>query len=103
MKRTAAMILVSFLMATPSLAQVTVEGHPACEKKKWFLEIHELIIKKKKRKFRNYFDTGKCIILRGGKKVEVTEKPGFFGKTTEFVFDGKKYWTDNKGIDFTIK
>jgi hypothetical protein len=93
----ALMLFSSQIIAMPA---VTKGGHVACLKKEWLNDMVSFVVAKDKGSFQAYVDSGKCLILKAGLRVTVTESPGMFGGTAGFVFKGMKFWTVREGLEY---
>ncbi|VAX15921.1 hypothetical protein MNBD_NITROSPINAE02-1289 [hydrothermal vent metagenome] len=48
--------------------------------------------------FKNYINNKKCVFIKGGLKVTITEPPGIFGRFVGFKYKGKEYWAFKDSI-----
>lgn len=78
--------------------QSTKEDHIACVKKKWIKDMQKFMETKNKQRFRNYINNQKCLFVKGGLKVTITEYPGIFGRFVGFEYNGKKFWAFKDSI-----
>ena len=94
--------IVLLLISTQSIAfsGVSTGGHTACFKKSWYKEAVSFVVAGDMDSFESYFDTKKCLSLKEGIKVTITESPGIFGGTTGFVFRGVKLWTAREAFEY---
>lgn len=84
-----------------ALGSATTEGgHIACVKKEWFEDIMSFIVAEDKSSVQAYLDANKCIILKKGLKVTITESPGVFGTKVGFVISGIKLWSVREALDY---
>lgn len=83
-----------------AFSAVTKDGYVACLKKEWLEDVVSFVSAKDKASFQSYIDSQKCIAIKGGLRVTVTESPGMFGRTAEFVYKGVKLWTIREGLDY---
>lgn len=81
-------------------AATTNSGYPACLKKEWLDDLVQFSISKDNNSWKAYMNSGKCLMMKGGLKVTVTESPGVFGGTTGFIFEGTKAWTLREAINY---
>ena len=84
-----------------ALGSATTEGgHIACVKKEWFADIMKFIVAEDKASVQAYLDANKCIILKKGLKVTITESPGAFGTKVGFAISGIKLWSVREALDY---
>jgi hypothetical protein len=83
-----------------AMSGVSKGGHTACLKKEWLDDIISFVVAKDMDSFQAYLDSQKCIVLKEGLRVTITESPGFLGGTTGFVFRGIKLWTVREAFDY---
>lgn len=83
-----------------ALSGTTNGGHAACLKKEWLDDFVSFAVAKVTGSIQAYLDSKKCIILKKGLSVTVTESPGMFGGTTGFVFQGIKLWTVREALEY---
>jgi hypothetical protein len=92
------MIVVS--MQEQAMSATTKGGHAACLKKEWYDNMVSFVVAKDKASFQTYVDSKKCIILKKGLHVTVTESPGMFGGTAGFIFQGVNFWTARGALEY---
>ena len=63
-------------------------------------DVISFIVAKDMDSFQAYLDSKKCIVLKKGLKVTITESPGVFGGTAGFVFKGIKLWTVREAFNY---
>jgi hypothetical protein len=78
----------------------TKDGYIACQKKEWLDDVTAFISQKDHASLQAYLDAKKCLIMKGGLRVTVTEWPGILRGTTGFIYQGIKFWTYREGIDY---
>jgi len=83
-----------------ALSAISKGGHTACLKKEWLNDIMSFSIAKDYDSLQAYLDSQKCIVLKKGLRVTITESPGMLGGTTGFVFKGIKLWTVREAFDY---
>lgn len=93
-------IFIIFSSQAHAISATTNDGHAACFKKEWLDDVVNFIIAKDMGSFQAYLDSKKCIILKKGLRVTVTESPGMFGSKAGFVFNGVKLWTVREGLSY---
>lgn len=93
----ALMLFSSQLVAMPG---VTKGGHVACQKKEWLDDMIKFVVAEDMASFKAYVDSGKCLVLKAGLRVTVTDPPGIFGGTAGFTFQGIKFWTVREGLEY---
>lgn len=94
------LILLAAGVTYAALPAVTNQGCIACLKKEWLNELVSFTLTKDQDSFKAYIAGKKCIALREGLKVTVTEVPGFFNTHAGFVFQGVKFWTIREALNF---
>ena len=80
-------------------AATTNSGYPACLKKEWLDDLMQFTLSKDESSWKAYMKSGKCLMMKAGLKVTITESPGMFGGTTGFIFEGTKAWTLREAIN----
>lgn len=105
MKKKLCTILLLCLLTSPSFAMVgiTKENYVACLKKQWIEDIVSFLTTLDEGSFNAYIDTKKCIMMKPGLRVTVTEWPGMFGSYAEFIFEGTRFWTVRKGLEYAVE
>jgi len=83
-----------------AMSGITTGGHAVCLKKEWLDDVTSFVVAKDIDSFQAYLDSNKCIILKKGLRVTITESPGMFGGTAGFVFKGIKMWTYREGLEY---
>jgi hypothetical protein len=96
------LVLIIVLISTQAdaLSGITKGGHVACLRKEWLNDVISFVVAKDMASFQAYLDSNKCIILKKGLRVTVTESPGMFGGTTGFVAQGIKFWTVREALEY---
>lgn len=96
------LIIALLVISIPAYALPATSngGHAACLKKVWLDDLINFIVSKDKDSFQAYIDTKKCVTLKSGLKVTVTESPGMFAGTTGFIFKGTKFWTVREAFEY---
>lgn len=106
MKKIILTIMLYSIMPVQAVAAmgsaVTEGGHTACVKEQWFDDVMKFIVAGDKASFQAYLDSNKCVILKKGLKVTVTDSPGVFGTRVEFVYSGIKFWTVREALDYQL-
>ncbi len=77
---------------------MTKDEHVACYKKKWMEDMLDFIRTENRAKFTSYIQDRRCLFMRGGRKVELTDPPGIFGSLAGFKMGGVKYWTSKDSL-----
>jgi len=101
MKQIILAIVLGFLSTQAyALSGTTKGGHTACLKKQWLDDVISFVVAKDMDSFQAYLDSKKCIVLKEGLRVTVTDSPGMFGGTAGFVFKGIKLWTVREALEY---
>jgi len=82
-----------------AFSAVTKGQFPVCLKKEWLKDILSFLNAGDEDSFDAYQNTEKCIMLKKGLRVTVTEPPGMFGGTAGFVVKGLKFWTVREELE----
>lgn len=82
------------------MSGTTNDGYVACLSEALLDDVTKFVTANDKASLQAYLDSKKCIIIKGGLKVTVTESPGMFGGKTGFVFQGLKLWTYREAINY---
>jgi len=77
----------------------TTKDAVACLKAEWLNDLIKFSISKDEGSIEAYMGS-KCIFLKSGLKVTVTESPGMFGGTVGFAYKGIKFWTTRESLDY---
>jgi hypothetical protein len=90
------------LVAFPAWAMqgTTKDGHVACAQEQWLKDMVSFVSAGDKDSFSAYLSQNRCLVMKGGLRVTVTDSPGMFGGRTGFVFQGTKLWTVREGIEY---
>ena len=102
-KRLTIVLILGLLIAAGpvwGMSGTTNEGYVACHQEQWLRDMVSFVGAKDMDSFEAYIKQGRCLIMRGGMKVTVTDSPGMFGGRTGFVFQGAKMWTLREGINY---
>ena len=83
-----------------AMSGITTGGHAACLKEEWLDDVTSFVIAKDMDSFQAYLDSNKCVILKKGLRVTVTDSPGMFGGKAGFVFKGVKLWTYREALEY---
>jgi len=83
-----------------ALPGTTKGGYVACTTEKLLDDIVSFVTAKDKDSFEAYVNANKCIILKKGLNVTVTDSPGVFGSKAGFVFKGIKLWAQREALDY---
>lgn len=91
---------VALLWASSAHALVgtTVDGFAACFSKSDVEDLVKYSVAKDQASFNALLAAKRCIILKGGVTVTITESPGVFGTLTQFAIEAVKMWTVREGI-----
>lgn len=81
-----------------ALSAKTVEGYAACSKKEWLDDMSAFAARNDQAGFQAYLDAGKCVLLKSGLNVTVTQSPGLLGTQAEFDYKGTKFWTVREAL-----
>lgn len=102
MKKLAFLLAVGFIAGhAHAISGVTKGGHAACLSKEWFNDVVSFSVANDKGSFEAYVDSKKCVILKSGLRVTVTESPGMFGGTVGFVYQWIKFWTAREALEYS--
>ncbi|WP_430233285.1 hypothetical protein [Nitrosomonas communis] len=80
---------------------VTKGGHFACLKKEWLIDMLRFKESKRASDFQSYLDSKKCIILRKGIKVVISEFPSIMDNTVGLIYRRTRAWTTVDALDFS--
>jgi len=83
-----------------STKTTTKDEHVACYKEKWMEDMLDFIRTKNRAKFTSYIQDRRCLFMRGGREVELTDPPGLFGSLAGFKMGGVKYWTSKDSLHY---
>ena len=97
---TTALIILAITTPAYCMSGTTVGGQIACTQKGWYNDMVQFVAAEDKESFKNYINRKRCVILKKGLHVTVTDSPGMFGGTTGFVFHGYKFWTAREAITY---
>jgi len=50
--------------------------------------------------FDSYIKMKRCVVVKKGLRVTVTDPPGMFGGTAGFIFKGQKFWTGREALSY---
>ncbi|SFI76315.1 hypothetical protein [Nitrosomonas sp. Nm34] len=80
---------------------VTKGGHFACLKKEWLIDMLRFKESKRASDFQSYLKSKKCIILRKGIKVVISEFPSIMDNTVGLIYRRTRAWTTVEALDFS--
>ena len=101
MRKLIFLVVFGLISSQAHAMSATTKGvHTACLKKEWLDDVISFIVAKDMDSFQSYLDSKKCIVLKKGLKVTITEFPGMFGGTAGFVFKGIKLWTVREAFNY---
>lgn len=86
--------------AAIALPATTKEHSVACRTKSQIEDMTSFRAADDRASFNAYLNSGKCIVIKGGRKVTVTDSPGFMGGYAGFVYKGVKLWTTRGGLEY---
>jgi hypothetical protein len=78
----------------------TKGGYFACLKKEWLIDMLRFKESKRASDFQSYLDSNKCIILRKGIKVVISEFPSIMDNTVGLIYRRTRAWTTVDALDF---
>lgn len=95
-------IAASLLLASQSyaLSGVTREGYFACTSLTLLNQMLGFKQRNDTASFQANIDSRKCINLRKGRRVAITEAPGIYGSKVGFTLNRVKYWTVREALDY---
>ena len=83
-----------------AMSGTTKGGYTACLSEGLLDDFVSFAVAKDYSSIQAYLDTQKCIRLKEGLRVTVTESPGMFGGKTGFVIKGIKLWTVREALSY---
>jgi len=83
-----------------AMSGTTKSGYAACVSEEYLDDFISFAVAKDYGSIQAYLDTQKCIELKQGLRVTVTDSPGMFGGKTGFVIKGIKLWTVREGLQY---
>lgn len=83
-----------------ALSGVTREGYVACKSIAWLNEMLDFQRRNDTASIQAYLNSRKCISLRKGRRLAITEAPGIYGSKTGFTLNRVKYWTVREALDY---
>jgi len=83
-----------------ALPATSIGGHTACAQKVWLDDLISFVAAGDRGSFQAYIDSNKCIVLKKGLRVTITESPAMFGGTAGFVYNGIRLWTVREAFDY---
>jgi hypothetical protein len=83
-----------------AISNTTVGGHAACPTREWYDDLVAFMVAEDRESVNAYFTAERCIVLKPGLKVTVTEYPGMFGGSTQIVIKGVKLWTFREAVNY---
>lgn len=83
-----------------ALSGTTKGGHVACLTEEWLDDVISFVASDDLDSLQAYLDSNKCVVLKKGLRVTVTEPPSMFGGTAVFVFQGTKLWTIREALEY---
>ncbi len=92
--------IMTFSCIAYSMPAITTEGSVACLKEEWIKDMVSFVAAKDTVNFTIYIEQNKCIVMREGLTVTVTDSPGLLGRYTEFVYDGIKFFTYRDALEY---
>jgi hypothetical protein len=88
---------VSTAYAMPA---TTNPGYVACRTESQLDEFISFVVAKDQGSMNAYLNNRKCVSMKAGLKVTVTDSPGFLGGKAGFVFRGVKMWTVREALNY---
>ncbi len=83
-----------------ALPATTNANYVVCRSKQWLDDVIQFAISKDNASTQAYLNTQKCVMMKAGLRVTVTESPSMFGGTAQFVFQGVKFWTVREALNY---
>ncbi len=83
-----------------AMSATTKGGYAACVSEEYLDDFVSFAVAKDYGSIQSYLDTQKCIELKQGMRVTVTDSPGMFGGKVGFVINGIKLWTVREGLKY---
>lgn len=100
MKRWMMMALLLAPMAAHAMPAVTKGGNVACISEQWYKDMVAFVEAKDRQSFQRYIDMKRCVVVKEGLRVTVTDSPGMFGGITGFIFQGTRFWTAREALNY---
>ena len=94
----AAAILAS--SAASAQTAVTKEGYAACFSREWLDSFLTFVNAGDTGSMQAYLDQQRCISLRAGVTVTITDSPGVFGGVVGFTFQGVELFAPREALDY---
>lgn len=83
-----------------AMPAVTNGGHAACASEQWYKDMVAFVAAEDMQSFQAYIDMKRCVIVKEGLRVTVTQSPGMFGGIAGFVFRGTRFWTAREALNY---
>lgn len=93
-------LILSIAFPVAAVAIETNENYVACRSEHDLDLVVRAASSGDKASFSSLVDNRRCLIMKGGIKVTITEWPGMFGKKVQFMINGTTFWTPRAGINF---
>lgn len=105
MKNIKALTLIVALTASSASAALTgttKAGYPACFTREWLDNFITFANADDTGSIQAYLDQQRCLNLRAGITVTVTDAPGVFGSVVGFTFQGVELFAPREALDYDI-
>jgi hypothetical protein len=93
-----ASLVSSLAFSCLCFGETTKDGYPACLTKEWLDDLIVFVAADDVKSINAYISMKRCVVLKGGIKVTVTDSSGLIGTQTQFAYMGIKFWTLREGL-----
>lgn len=92
---------LTILFSNVALAQsaTTKQGYAACQTEAWLDDFMTFANADDTNNMNAYLQAQRCISLRAGLTVTITDRSGMLGSKVAFVYEGVKLWTVREALD----
>lgn len=100
MKTIAILLMALMPLVAHAMPAVSKGGHVACASEQWLKDMVAFTGSGDRQSFNRYIEVHRCVVMKEGLRVTVTDAPGMFGGRTEFIFNGTRFWTVREAFDY---
>lgn len=98
------MMVMLALLAVSSTAlaspAITKDGEVACLTKEWYEDMISFSIADDIESIETYVELKRCMLMKGGLRVTVTDSPGMLGSKVGFIYKGFEFWGGREALEY---
>lgn len=77
----------------------TNANYTACRSEQWLEDVVDFVVQGDKGSFNVYLTSQKCVVIKEGLKVTITDWP-ILKSTVGFIYNGVKFWSSRDAVNY---